>query len=1027
MSVDVKAVPPWKMALLEKKRRHDDDERRRREEEESRLARMPAWKRDIILKKQQQKNSLIFLGKNLPRPEPGTAVEVTIPRGELVDCNLENEQEMFLENSFNSGLGVVIPNSIIVHTPTEQNVILPGPIEEHLVPIQQNPWVRTELERKKYTKGKHIRPSQNSDSSGGNHVPGNSLLNNDSCAEPGVVDQGRDHTDDKVFASNQDGEVEYGRGFVHKLLRKFTHLSSTKESDKQRSLSPKRSHSIDNLLDDHTRNSPRKLSTSATTEFLSKDHESGDVYQIGLYSSPKAHSMENLSGKSYDGIEYEIEDTIEVVAPVTTSKSIGQDISNHVLPEPTKQISPRSPPIYSDIAQDSHPLQRTNNEEKVFKDDMPKRNIVSSTRSIFESVPSTQKSDSKRKAPELPKVSVATSPRDLSPRYETKSLDRKGVVEADGHKEGELGVHNGPVYLNHSLERQPKKPVTEETLQNIRAAGKVWYSTGGSETEGSSPRPSGGDSLNDKNANYTYTADSESRPGTAAVTSGSTTTTSAAGRQAFLYGTHTHNTRSQAHNNKSVSPTSKSAVAQKNQNNNLYNSSPPISNGPQLDVINNTSNSVISPVSPVSPYDSLAKKRPAPSPPIHASSEDSKKHATVGSVGGGPSPDATSNNDTLPQHNRDHAAPLSDISASSVRNEIGVSSGPNRMKLHLDIESKSVGPSQIAQVPSYRELYFNSNAAKKDIHHKSGAVPSYRDLYYSSPKNEPGRLAVSNNTETDEPDVNHGQVSNGKGDQVPSSVYSGGQLDYKDFDETSSTASITSQETGSTISNGWTTSSVASSSSTIESPIKKKPPPPKPSTSRVVSSTLTTKVERPNSIISNNRKPRVKLADLSKVRDSFSSSTDSSSGKEEVKRSDKKSKRPAPSGPGSLLIRPASNLVPGSAINTPQYFKINTYNDVKTGIFEPARKRPSFYDYDDDVPVTNIDDVLSDDIPVTNIDDVSISPRNNEQDADTHRKQASKRYEFVGAGVDCGRSLLKKSKTSNKVRIKTQQPYYMQF
>ena len=132
----------------------------------------------------------------------------------------------------------------------------------------------------------------------------------------------------------------------------------------------------------------------------------------------------------------------------------------------------------------------------------------------------------------------------------------------------------------------------------------------------------------------------------------------------------------------------------------------------------------------------------------------------------------------------------------------------------------------------------------------------------------------------------------------------------------------------------------------------------------------------------------------------------------------KKSKRPAPQGPGLLLIRPASNLVSGAQTTTNQFLQITRYNDVKTGTFEPVKKR-SNYGSGGDVPITNIDDMLED-VPVTNVDDIGYSPdsspRSKEIDSDTLRRQAAKRYEFIGAEVSLGKSLLVRTR-NKKVRL----------
>ena len=118
----------------------------------------------------------------------------------------------------------------------------------------------------------------------------------------------------------------------------------------------------------------------------------------------------------------------------------------------------------------------------------------------------------------------------------------------------------------------------------------------------------------------------------------------------------------------------------------------------------------------------------------------------------------------------------------------------------------------------------------------------------------------------------------------------------------------------------------------------------------------------------------------------------------------KKTKRPAPSGPGSMLIRPASNLVTGTKT---EYLKLTSYNDVKEGEFAPAKRRLPLDIDDEDVPVTNIDDVL-DDIPVTDIDNIGRA------DANDNLVKKTK-YEFIGGNVSLNKNLLVKTRHGKRV------------
>ena len=115
-----------------------------------------------------------------------------------------------------------------------------------------------------------------------------------------------------------------------------------------------------------------------------------------------------------------------------------------------------------------------------------------------------------------------------------------------------------------------------------------------------------------------------------------------------------------------------------------------------------------------------------------------------------------------------------------------------------------------------------------------------------------------------------------------------------------------------------------------------------------------------------------------------------------------KFKVPSSSGPGSLLIRPASNMVQGKDA---QFVSLDVkYHDIKTGDFAPAKKKPAYYD-------KHSDDSDEDEL-VTNIDDV-IEGQDPEKDANANvpKKTKCKKYDFIGQGVVLSKSSLKSRKT----------------
>ncbi|CAI9621572.1 unnamed protein product, partial [Staurois parvus] len=59
----VMEVPDWKFHLLERKRKEEEEAKRKEREEEERLAKMPAWKREIILRRKAKAEASMLENK----------------------------------------------------------------------------------------------------------------------------------------------------------------------------------------------------------------------------------------------------------------------------------------------------------------------------------------------------------------------------------------------------------------------------------------------------------------------------------------------------------------------------------------------------------------------------------------------------------------------------------------------------------------------------------------------------------------------------------------------------------------------------------------------------------------------------------------------------------------------------------------------------------------------------------------------------------------------------------------------------
>jgi len=258
------SLPPWKLALMERKRRQDgggggggvsvgvalppkpDDGLA-----PDVMAGAPSWMRDIQLKKNQQKNSILFIGRMPAAAEDGSlndrdvmslmthnkvvnrrsyvpTVGYNTPTLDGGDLNLSLNQRSSSESS-------ICENNLSVHIP---------PVEERILPIKKNPILLLDLEKRQY--GHSFSGSTGHSPSG--HPPVKSEL----YATDGFVARAPrvDRETDEVFGEDSEN-ITYGKGFVNKLLQRFSNLSYKDEHvvDQFPSpRSPKRSHSSGDMM-----------------------------------------------------------------------------------------------------------------------------------------------------------------------------------------------------------------------------------------------------------------------------------------------------------------------------------------------------------------------------------------------------------------------------------------------------------------------------------------------------------------------------------------------------------------------------------------------------------------------------------------------------------------------------------------------------------------------------------------------------------------------------------------------------------
>lgn len=180
---------------------------------------IPVWKKNLMMKKvnhhQQNKNTLLFDEVN--DISDSSAFKSVLQRGTMVsyfypaEDNVKSKASTFKE-------GAPKLNSI-----SQECGRVDGE-EESILPVHQNPILLHDLERR----SKDL----------GNRPCGKSPHWRSSSEEQAIfpADVGEDSVFDDSLKSGEDGdseEVVYGRGFVHKLLLKFTSLAHQDEQQQK--------------------------------------------------------------------------------------------------------------------------------------------------------------------------------------------------------------------------------------------------------------------------------------------------------------------------------------------------------------------------------------------------------------------------------------------------------------------------------------------------------------------------------------------------------------------------------------------------------------------------------------------------------------------------------------------------------------------------------------------------------------------------------------------------------------------------
>jgi len=228
MSADIASIPSWKIALLQRKRIHDKDSSCANDshtpsgpltdQQAVGDTAVPPWKRDILVRKQNQKNSLVFLARS---GQTGDGLSndslATLSNGHVHSLVHSSHCD-----SVEPAMDTTIVDIDIKDTTEDQ------PVEERLLPIHQNPILRLDLKKRHRSSSgststrSSLSPRAKTSSAGSRECSTVSSVSSQAPVTPDTVNE-------EVFRNDNDAETEvaYGKGFVHKLLMKFSHLTSS--------------------------------------------------------------------------------------------------------------------------------------------------------------------------------------------------------------------------------------------------------------------------------------------------------------------------------------------------------------------------------------------------------------------------------------------------------------------------------------------------------------------------------------------------------------------------------------------------------------------------------------------------------------------------------------------------------------------------------------------------------------------------------------------------------------------------------
>lgn len=449
------SIPAWKVPLLERRRQQAEFERQSAADDSARLAQMPAWKREVYLKKQMQKKDDAKSSENAGNHAAELARKPAFrnPRGKSANELIRNQERSRTRDSSEPEL-------------TSDSELSDS---ERLIPIQRNPILQSDIQRRPRTVQNHVTNGRQVDHSlkGAKEVPvvcngnGYSTSSGNNHSRP----SGKKH-DGRNREVKEHEEVTYGRGFVNKLLGKFRELTEKNHTKIMTSNVPKRACSSDNLLND---------------SLYDEGHAHSRLTVGNLkYAKGKAQSMENLTtlnaeekteSLSHKGRPLSVANGFSPATTPNNSRSSEQTGKKTLLTVSlvSKTREPAADSAKGSTVSLASPSAVVRETSPRPEDELPRSNIVLLTRTVFESIgtsPPIDMSNSKKRST-LPFASKTEDPRVERSRSYLGDPETTPVIDApDGYVSNGINPHTR---ANNSSQAPKASAVVDLRVSDGRA------------------------------------------------------------------------------------------------------------------------------------------------------------------------------------------------------------------------------------------------------------------------------------------------------------------------------------------------------------------------------------------------------------------------------------------------------------------------------------------------------------------------------------------------------------------------------